>query len=110
MCAETLRWVGGIFIRGDQGDQYDRNTILARHLTRSNHCDDCDVVYSVNSVKGTTMTATKAIKTFFELDGGRKITMEDLKTLPRNDREELGALACAQLGETFEASPAVATA
>ncbi len=44
------------------------------------------------------MSPVKAIRTFFEADGGRKVNMEELKTLPLEDRRELAALAAAQLG------------
>lgn len=51
------------------------------------------------------MTAIKAIKTYFEKDGSRKVDMNEMKNLPPADRHELGKLACEALGETFEENP-----
>ena len=48
------------------------------------------------------MTGIKAIRTYFELDGGRKITMTEMKDLSKEERAELGKLACEALGETYE--------
>lgn len=50
------------------------------------------------------MTAIAAIKRFFEEDGNdaSKINLQELKQLARDERQELGRLACEQLGETFE--------
>lgn len=53
-----------------------------------------------------TMTNMKAIRTFFEADGGRKLTMDELKALPKEDRAELGALAAEKLGVKIAESPA----
>jgi len=44
------------------------------------------------------MSRIKAIKTFFEKDGGTKVTMGELKDLSKDDREELARLAAAELG------------
>jgi len=44
------------------------------------------------------MTNVRAIKTFFEMDGGRKVDMQELKDLTTADREELGRLAGIELG------------
>ena len=44
------------------------------------------------------MSNIEAIKTFFEKDGGRKVTMEELKTLTPFERSELAKLCAAQLG------------
>lgn len=48
------------------------------------------------------MTNIEAIKTFFEKDGGRKITMEELKALSVDERAELGKLCAAALGTTIK--------
>lgn len=54
------------------------------------------------------MKAIPAIKRFFEAEpNGRKVTMDELKNLGHEDRQELGALACEALGEEFESSPAM---
>lgn len=39
-----------------------------------------------------------AIKRFFELDGGRKVGLDEFKQLTPEDREELGAPCAAALG------------
>lgn len=44
------------------------------------------------------MTKFKAIKTFFEADGGRRVGMDELKALSEKDRQELGELAAKELG------------
>ena len=44
------------------------------------------------------MSSVRAIKTFFELDGGREVTMTELKDLGAEARTELGALAAVELG------------
>ena len=43
------------------------------------------------------IAGTVAIKRFFEQDG-RKVTMEELKTLTREDKEELAPLCAKALG------------
>lgn len=43
------------------------------------------------------MSNVKAIKAFFEQDGGRKIDLRELKDLTSEDREELGELARQEL-------------
>jgi hypothetical protein len=43
-----------------------------------------------------------AIKKFFEADGGRKVTMEELKLLTNADREELGELAASAIRHAEE--------
>ncbi len=43
------------------------------------------------------MNNVEAIKTFFERNGGKKITMADLKALSSEDRAELATLAKAEL-------------
>lgn len=45
----------------------------------------------------------EAIKTFFEANGGRKVTMDELKALSRAERDELGSLAAAEMGVTIQA-------
>lgn len=58
------------------------------------------------------MKAVQAIKKFFERpdaftvseEGGRKLTIPELKELSSEDKRELGQLAAAELGETFEES------
>ena len=44
------------------------------------------------------MSRIKAIKTFFEADGGKKLGMKELKDLTPDDKEELGILAAKELG------------
>lgn len=44
------------------------------------------------------MLPTKAIKTFFELDGGRKVTIQEFKALTPEDKHELAVLCCEALG------------
>jgi hypothetical protein len=44
------------------------------------------------------MTRIKAIKTFFEASGGRKVGMQEMKKLTDEDKDELGKLACNELG------------
>lgn len=54
------------------------------------------------------MTGINAIKTFFERadkiapEGGRKVENRELMNLDKESRRELGELACAALGETYE--------
>jgi hypothetical protein len=40
----------------------------------------------------------EAIKTFFEADGGRKVTMAEFKELSQDERAELGRLCKEALG------------
>lgn len=57
------------------------------------------------------MSSVQAIKAFFERDdkispgGGRKLDMAELKGLTKEDRAELGQLACKELGEEWQAPP-----
>lgn len=44
------------------------------------------------------MTRIKALKTFFEADGGRAVTREELVKLTKEERHELGNLAAKELG------------
>ncbi len=39
-----------------------------------------------------------AIKRYFETDGGRNVTLQEIKDLPPEDRDELGPLAAKELG------------
>ena len=48
------------------------------------------------------MKAIKAIMTFFEKDGGRKVTLDEMKKLTPEERKEFGELACKELREQFE--------
>lgn len=43
------------------------------------------------------MTNVAAIRAFFEANGGRKVTMDEVKALSAEDRQELGDLARAAL-------------
>lgn len=47
------------------------------------------------------ITSVKAIQTFFEKDGGRKVSMHELKALTDEDKTELGRVRAAALGEEF---------
>jgi hypothetical protein len=49
------------------------------------------------------MTNIQAIKAFFEADGGRKVSMDEMKALTANDRAELGAACAKTLGFEIEA-------
>ena len=51
------------------------------------------------------VTATQAIKKFFEADGGRRLSMEELKALTHEERQELGELSAKALGEEFTLTP-----
>lgn len=44
------------------------------------------------------MTNVKAIREFFERDGGRKVSMDEFRALSTEDRKELGSLCAQQLG------------
>jgi hypothetical protein len=47
----------------------------------------------------------QALKAYFEAEPhGRKIDMTELKALSKEDRHELAALACIELGEKYEAA------
>ncbi len=48
------------------------------------------------------MKRIEAIKTFFEQDGGRKVTMDELKALSTDSRQELGVLSAQALGVELE--------
>lgn len=49
------------------------------------------------------MTRVQAIKTFFESDGGRRVSMDEMKALTPEDRKELAELAAEKLGVTLDA-------
>lgn len=44
------------------------------------------------------MTTIAAIKAFFEADGGRKISMDEMRALTSDERAELGQLCAKALG------------
>lgn len=44
------------------------------------------------------MTNVQAIKAFFEQDGSRRITMDELKALSPTERQDLGQLCALALG------------
>jgi hypothetical protein len=49
-----------------------------------------------------------AIKQYFESGKhGRRVTMDELKALSKDERNELGALCCVELGTKHEPSPIV---
>jgi len=48
------------------------------------------------------ITKIKAIKEFFEADGGRPVTMNEMRELTADDRNELGVLAAKALGKGLE--------
>jgi hypothetical protein len=48
------------------------------------------------------MTKMQAIRTFFESDGGRKVTMQEMKDLTAEDRNELATAAAERLGVTLK--------
>lgn len=48
------------------------------------------------------MNNLQAIRAFFESDGGRKITMDEMKALSMEDKKELGALCAEKLGVTIK--------
>ena len=58
------------------------------------------------------MSRIVAIKTFFQREdkispqGGRKVSMPELKVLTDEDKAELGAMCCEALGEEMTAKPA----
>lgn len=55
------------------------------------------------------MKSIPAIKRYFEAEpNGRKITMDELKGLSADERQELGLLACTELGTEFEPTEAAA--
>jgi hypothetical protein len=49
-----------------------------------------------------TISNVKAIKEFFELDGGRKVTMSEMRQLSTEERRELGRLCAEALGKAIE--------
>lgn len=52
------------------------------------------------------MNAIQAIKKYFgEGPHGREVTMKELRAISKEDRLELGKLACSELGEEFTPGP-----
>ena len=45
------------------------------------------------------ISPVKAIREFFEADGGRKLAVRELKDLPRDDRLELAEMCAEALGK-----------
>lgn len=53
------------------------------------------------------MKAVAAIKKYMEADpNGRKVTMDELRELSTEERQELGRACCDVLGEEFEEAQA----
>ncbi|MDD5510870.1 MAG: hypothetical protein PHI12_08670 [Dehalococcoidales bacterium] len=50
------------------------------------------------------ITSITAIKSYFEADGGRKVTLEEVKNLSKVERDELAQLAAKELGEEIAPS------
>lgn len=50
----------------------------------------------------TELTGIKAIKVYFEQNGGRRVPLAELKALSLEDRQELGRLAAVELGVTLK--------
>ena len=48
------------------------------------------------------MTGIKAIKVYFEADGGRRVSLNELKALSSKERTELAELAAKELGVELE--------
>lgn len=48
------------------------------------------------------MSRIAAIRKYFERDGGRKLSMDELRMLTTQDRHELGQLAARELGVTLD--------
>lgn len=59
------------------------------------------------SKKPMPITNVKAVRDYFEADGGRKVNMAELKALSKEDRIELGALAAIELGTTIAPTTAM---
>lgn len=51
------------------------------------------------------ISATVAIKKFFEANDGKKVGMDELKKLSTNERNELGKLCCDELKEELQIQP-----
>ncbi len=49
-------------------------------------------------------TPVKAIQDFFSKDGGRPVTMTELRALNTEERQELGRLCAAAMGKTIAAA------
>lgn len=50
------------------------------------------------------LTNAQAIKRYFEKDGGRPVTMPELKALTKDERDWFGQEACKALGVEYQAS------
>lgn len=50
------------------------------------------------------VTPIKAIRDFFEADGGKKVTMDEIKALSPEERKELAILICEKTGDILLAS------
>lgn len=50
------------------------------------------------------MKVIETLKKYFERDGGRKLTMDELKDLKPSERRELAELAAVELGIPLEKS------
>jgi hypothetical protein len=48
------------------------------------------------------MSKYQAIRAYFEQDGGRKVTMEELKALGKENADELAGLCAIELGVTLK--------
>lgn len=49
------------------------------------------------------MTPIQCLKAYFELDPhGRRVTMDEMKALTKEDRRELAEMCAAQMGVTLE--------
>ena len=48
-----------------------------------------------------------AIRNFFESNGGRKVTMEELKALSTEERSEIGLLCAEAMGDFIDLSKPV---
>lgn len=49
------------------------------------------------------MSRVTAIKTFFERDGGRRVTLDELRALNDAERQELAELCAKELGQPLDA-------
>ena len=81
--------------------------LVATPAVRVNHGNDRPTLVWVREREA--MSRVTAIKTFFERQddiapsGGRKVTMDELRLLSNDDREELAELAARELGTTIDA-------
>ena len=56
---------------------------------------------------GTGVSNIVAIRNFFESNGGRKVTMDELKALSTDERSELGLLCAEAMGDFIDLGKAV---